>query len=808
MSESIDITSEYITTFLSKYAHIVDSKWVNMTELGKQIQLSVPPKMTMSEFYNYVADICVAKTSYHPDYNVLAAKICVDRLHNVTVESFSDVCEILYYNKDKQGVHHPLISLKLYKLVAKHKRRIQEAICMDRDYCFDYFGIRTLERSYLLKANVNGKRQIIERPQHLMMRVALGIHYNNITDAIETYNLMSERYFIHATPTLFNAGTNKPQMSSCFLLGIEDDMEIILEKWKEIGQISKWAGGIGVHLTAIRAKNSVIRGTNGLSDGIVPLCIVLNKIARYINQGGKRPGSIACYMEPFHADIFEFCALRKNTGSEDTRARDLFLALWIPDLFMKRVKEDGVWSLMCPDECPNLQTTHGEEFEKLYTHYEEKKMYRTQVPARKLWMHILDCQIETGFPYMMYKDHVNKKCNQKNLGTIRSSNLCAEITEYSDNDETAVCNLASVCLPRFVVEENGVKSFDYEKLASVCRVMIRNLNKIIDGNFYPTENAKHSNQKHRPVGLGTQGAHMVYNMMGYPFDSDNAERMNKLIYETIYYACVDESKELAKKYGKYKSFEGSPFSQGLLQFHLWGLSPRELSGRYDWDTLIKEVKAFGTRNSLLTALMPTAGTSQIMNCSECFEPIMSNAFVRTTMAGEFIMINESLVKTLIAEKLWNDDMRKLIIINNGSIQNIDGIPRHIKDIYKTAFELKLKSIIKQSIDRGPFVDQSQSMNLFMDVPSFTKLTSAHFYGWENGIKTGMYYLRSCAAVNPIQFGIDIDDIKRLTGNNDIVSLITDGYNITSSDKKEEEKPVKMCKFVPGKKAEGCLSCSG
>ena len=796
MYAQIKLSDNDIKNFIFNYEKYIDTKWVDLNKIYQHIKNTIPDKITMNEFYNYVADYCATKTSYHPDYNKLASIICVDRLHKTTHNDILDVANILYNNQN------PLISKHLFNNIKRFHKKINNVINMERDYLFDYFGIKTLERSYLLKIyDDKNKKIIIERPQHMIMRVALGIHGANIDAAIETYELISQRYFTHATPTLFNAGTNNPQLSSCFLLGIDDNLDNIFSQIKQIGMISKWAGGIGVHLTGIRSNGSIIRGTNGISEGIIPLCIVLNKTSKYVNQGGKRPGSIACYLEPWHSDIFEFCELRKaNSGNDDNRARDLFLALWIPDLFMKRVKNDELWSLMCPDECPKLNSTYGDEFERLYLLYEENKQYKKQVRARDLWKHIIECQIETGFPYMLYKDHINKKSNQKNLGTIRSSNLCAEICEYSDATTTSVCNLASICLPRFIIEKDGMKEFDFNKLMDIVRVIVRNLNKVIDINFYPTINAKESNKQHRPIGIGVQGLADVYNIFSYSYESREAEELNKRIFETIYYASLDESKELAKQYGHYSSFNGSPFSYGQLQFHLWNMKIDDLVTKndYNWDKLIEEIKQYGTRNSLLTSLMPTAGTSQIMKCYESFEPYMSNVFVRTTMAGEFIVINENLIKELIKKDIWSDDIKNKIIIANGSIQYIDEISEDIKQIYKTAFEIKLKSIISQSADRSPFIDQSQSMNLFMGNPDFTKLTSAHFYGWERGIKTGMYYLRTVPAVNPIQFGIDISDLMRLTGTKNTVDLITNDYKILTP---------KICKFTPGKIAEGCDMCS-
>lgn len=1155
-----------VREFIYDYEEFVDTEWVDLEEIVLHIIKTIPEKLTKNEFYNYVADYCVSKTSIHPDYNKLASRICVDRLHLSTPDNFCDAVEILYNNG---GNGTSLVSENLLRIVKQHHKQISKVIDIDRDYLFDYFGMKTLERSYLLKVHTKNKKKIIvERPQYMIMRVALGIHGDNLKEAFETYNLISLRYFTHATPTLFNAGTNRPQLSSCFLadtevltinegikkiqdvkigdevvthtgnvqkvlqlhknklgdrniyklkvtktkdiyvtgnhkflsstdkqtscwnsidtlksgdyiaipnyeaeskniildvsnymtddeknelnkinfntkweltidsmkllgmclcnnmnfditessknsdiitfvkntsknlfgldcteesyymklfvdfvrvtfnpvirsiitklflndiipqqfyklptetlygfidgikfynhsqayynddniiisisskianqlyhllrsrgidvqlndiqlndefnttkiyipkknaelnndiciviggqkylridkiektdlkpehvytlgveqdhsynveglicencflFSIEDSLESIMEITKQIALISKWAGGIGVSLSSIRARGSLIKGTNGISDGIIPLCGVLNKLSKYVNQGGKRPGSIACYLETWHADIYEFMELRKaNSGNDDNRARDLFLASWIPDLFMERVKIDGMWSLMCPNECPGLDKTHGEEFEKLYLGYEQNKKYKRQVKARDLMKHLLECQIETGFTYMCYKDQCNNKSNQKNLGTIRCSNLCSEIVEYSDGNTTAVCNLASICLPRFIVEVDGNKQFNYDFLEKVVRVAVRNLNKVIDINFYPTEQTAKSNNQTRPIGLGVQGLADVYNIFGYAYESDEASLLNRRIFETIYYASVDESKELAKKFGAYQLFKGSPFSEGKLQFHLWNIEIKDLltNNKYDWYKLVEEVKKYGTRNSLLTALMPTAGTSQLMKCYESFEPYISNIFVKTTMAGEFIVINEQLVKDLIKLDLWSEDMRKLIIINNGSVQTIDSIPQKIKEIYKTAFEIKLKSMINQSADRAPFIDQTQSMNLFMKNPKPKSLLSTHFYAWEKGLKTGMYYLRGSSSVNPIQFGIDITDIMRLTGRSNPIELISGEFNLelTESADAHSEAPVKLnmehyakikterdgCEETESTEV-GCLMCSG
>jgi ribonucleoside-diphosphate reductase alpha subunit len=589
------------------------------------------------------------------------------------------------------------------------------------------------------------------------MRVALGIHGYDLEKAFETYELMSLKYFTHATPTLFNAGTPRGNLSSCFLLGMDDSIEGIFGTVTNIAYISKWAGGIGVHLSGIRAKGSLIRGTNGLSDGILPLCLLLNREAKYINQGGKRQGSVACFLEPWHSDINDFLELRLPNGDEERRARDLFLALWIPDLFMKRVLEKGKWSLMCPDECPGLPENYGEKFEELYIKYENEGRFKKQIDAIELWNKILASQIETGLPYMLYKDTCNIKSNQKNLGTIRSSNLCSEIIEYSDGKEIAVCNLASICLPRFIeTNAKGEKFYNFDKLIQISKIITYNLNKVIDINFYPVESAKISNLKHRPIGIGVQGLADVFNIMGMPFGSEEARLLNKQIHESIYYGSLYESCELSKINGPYETFTGSDFSKGILQFDYWNINKDQLMFKDKWNDLKEEIIKYGTRNSLLTALMPTASTAQIMANSEAFEPYMSNTFVRSTLAGEFVIINQNLVMDLLKLGIWSDKIRKQIIFNTGSIQTIMDIPAHIREIYKTAFEIKQRDIIQQSIDRGAFVDQSQSLNLFMGKPDNNILSSAHFFGWKNGIKTGMYYLRNKPAVLPLQFGLDVE----------------------------------------------------
>jgi ribonucleoside-diphosphate reductase alpha chain len=829
-------------------------KNINVDEMTTSLLQGLPETMELDNFYNYISEYLIAKSSIHYYYDAMAAFVAMRRIHNITSDSFLITAKLLQNNLDVNGAKMSILSDEIYDIISKNHQKLQAEIDYSRDYGFDYFGIKTLERSYLYKLHFS-QFKIIERPQHMWMRVSLGIHGNDIESAIETYHLLSQKFFTHATPTLFNSGSKRPQMSSCFLQSVDDNIGSIFETVKEIAFTSKWSGGIGLHITSLRARGSLIRGTNGVSSGVVPFCILLNKLAKYINQGGKRNGSIACYLEPYHADIYDFCDLRKNTGNDDNRARDLFLALWVPSLFIQRVKEDGMWSLMCPDMCPGLNLVHSEEFNKLYTKYESEHKYLRQVKARDLWKHILETQSETGFPYILYKDNANAKSNQKNLGTIRSSNLCAEIIQYSDESETATCNLCSICLPKYISTHRGSKVFDHKKLIHVVRVIVRNLNKIIDRNYYPTVKTKRSNTRHRPMGIGVQGLADVYNIMGFGFDSPKAFRLNKEIFETIYYACIDESKELAKKYGTYQTFKGSPASMGQLQFHMWGLQNDDLLMKYDWNKLVQEVKTFGLRNSLLTALMPTASTSQIMGNSECIEPYMKNIFKRSTLAGEFIVVNKNLMKDLIDLKLWNDDMRKRLIIEDGSVQNIDSIPENIKEIYKTAFEIKQMHLVRQSADRGCFIDQSQSFNLFLKEPNFDILTSALIESHDLGCKTGMYYYRSCPAVNPISFGIDVDDIQRLTGKTNVIDMIQDSYdidqklpreldqrlpreidsndpppttNLSDPDVKKEDpmvyvvkkKPiyvetntniepigeVKMCKWKPGMRLEDCLEC--
>jgi len=825
----VHITPDYVKSFLNGFINRFSYKFIDLEMLIDKIVKGLPSQVSLNTFYNFAADQTVVYSSLDPEYNYLASAILVDRLHKATFESFVKVNDILYNNVDMKGQPFRILSDYFYNLVKKYGKYLEQFMNSEDDYHYDYFGIRTLERSYLLRIRkysrkwrkVTSEDVIIERPSHLFMRVALFIHGDDLEKVKETYKLFIERKFTHATPTLFNAGTKHPQLSSCYLIAMEDNIDSISDTFGDIMKISKWAGGIGVHVSSIRSEGSLIRGTNGISDGIVPVCRGLNWVSCYVNQGGKRKGSIAVYMEPYHSDMLDFIELRKNTGSEDRRCRDLFLALWIPDLFMERVMNDQMWSLMCPDECSRLNLLYGKDFEKLYTKYEEEKRYVTQMKARELWKEILIAQSETGFPYILYKDSANRKSNQKNLGTIRSSNLCAEVIEYSDSNETAVCNLVSICLPQFIKKVNKVNGvngevngetnlvFDFEELIKVARVSVNNLNKVIDLNFYPTEKTKISNMKHKPVGLGIQGVSDIFCKLKLEWGSPEALALDKKILEHIYYGALLETIELAKKDGTYQSFQNSDFSVGKLQFHHWGLTENDLSPELNWGKLIEDLKLYGARNSLLTALMPTASTSQIMGNYECFEPYRKMMFVRTTLAGEFIIINDHLISDLKELNLWNEDLRKLIIIDNGSIQNISQIPENLKRIYRTAFEIPLKTIIDHSVARAPFVDQSQSLNLFINKPDFTALTSAHFYGWKKGLKTGMYYLHTNPAVNPINFGIDINDVKRLKGITSLKELV-DLHMDNKRDKEEiigEEPPVKMCKFTPGKRAEGCDMCS-
>ncbi len=738
-----DVSFDKITARVKKLSYGLDPNHVDSIEVSKKVILGLYDGVSTTELDNLAAETAAAMSSQHPDYAILAARIAVSNLHKNTDKSFSKTMKDLYHYIDpKTGEKAGLISEECFQIVQEHKERLDSVIIYDRDFDFDYFGFKTLERSYLLRMD----KKVVERPQQMLMRVSIGIHGTDIDAAIETYHLMSEKWFIHATPTLFNAGTPRPQLSSCFLLSMsEDSISGIYETLTRCAKISQSAGGIGISAHNIRAKGSYIKGTGGQSNGLIPMLKVYNETARYVDQGGgRRKGSFAVYLEPWHADVFDFLELKKNHGKEEMRARDLFYAMWIPDLFMERVKTDGEWSLFCPNEAPNLYDVHSEAFDELYTRYEAEGRQRRTIKARELWNKIIESQIETGTPYLLYKDAANKKSNQKNLGTIRSSNLCTEIIEYTAADEVAVCNLASVNLSRFV--SNG--SFDFQKLFEIVRVMTRNLNKVIDINFYPVPEARKSNMRHRPIGLGVQGLADAYLMLRMAFDSEEARKLNRDIFETIYYAGMVESCELAKKNGAYETFQGSPLSQGEFQFDMWNVLP---SDRWDWSSLRKDVMKNGVRNSLLLAPMPTASTSQILGNNECFEPYTSNIYTRRTLSGEFIVVNKHLLKDLIRLGLWDNELREMLIAANGSVQHIDGLPEEIKAMYKTAYEISQKAIIDQSADRGAFICQSQSLNLFVESPTVSKLTSMHFYAWQKGLKTGIYYLRSKSAVDPIKF---------------------------------------------------------
>ena len=782
-SEMEDVSFDKV---LNRLKNLSDELTIDVSEIAQKVCTRIYDGVKTYELDELAAYLCSSMSIEHPDYSILASRIIVSNHHKNTSPSFSETVHILYNNVDNHDNHTPLVSEELYNIVVRNKEKLNTHIDYQRDYLFDYFGFKTLERAYLLRLN----KRIIERPQHMWMRVAIGIHGNDIKEVLQTYDLMSKKYFTHATPTLFNAGTNRPQLSSCFLCSINDDSVTgIFDSLKEVALISKYAGGIGLHIHQIRANGSHIRGTNGTSNGIIPMLRVFNNTARYIDQAGKRLGSIAVYLETWHSDIESFLELKKNHGSEEDRCRDLFLALWISDLFMERVKNEGKWSLMCPDKCRGLSDVYGDDFKKLYEQYESEGKYTKQVNAQDLWFKILEAQIEQGVPYILYKDAANKKSNQKNLGTIKSSNLCAEVLIYSSPEETGVCNLASICLPSYV--EDGI--FNFEKLHDITKVITKNLNKVIDKNFYPIEKARVSNLKHRPIGIGVQGLADVFIKLRFPFESENAKQLNKDIFETIYHAAVEASMELSKKrfniinnikninnkildedinnyvnefeknianpkyIGAYSSFEGSPISQGLFQFDLWNAEP---STRYDWDKLRSDIICYGVRNSLLLSPMPTASTSQIMGFNESFEPFTNNIFQRKTLSGEFIIINKYLINDLISKGLWNKELKDTIILHEGSVQNIPEIDDELKTIYKTAWEIKQRNIIDMSVDRGQYICQTQSLNIFMEEPDFQKLSSMHFYGHSKGLKTGSYYLRTRPKAKTQQFTIDPDFAKK------------------------------------------------
>ncbi len=771
-----------ITARIQKLCYGLSPEHVSPALVAQKVIEGVYDGVTTTELDNLAAETAASLTTRHPDFAQLASRIAISNLHKNTKKLFSETMRDLYQFIDpKTNKKASLIADDVMAVIEQHSDLLDSTIIYDRDFGYDFFGFKTLEKSYLLK--INGK--VVERPQHMLMRVSVGIHKTDIDSVIETYNYMSERWFTHATPTLFNAGTPKPQLSSCFLLQMQDDsIDGIYNTLKQCAEISQSAGGIGLSIHNIRATGSYIRGTNGTSNGIVPMLRVFNDTARYVDQGGgKRKGSFAIYIEPWHADIFDFLDLKKNHGKEENRARDLFYAMWICDLFMRRVKEEGQWSLFCPNEAPGLSDCYGMEFELLYTKYEAEGRARKSIPARELWTAILESQIETGTPYILYKDACNEKSNQKNLGTIKSSNLCTEIVEYTAKDEVAVCNLASIALPRFVI--NG--KFDHKRLFDVTYTVTKNLNRIIDVNYYPVVEAKNSNMRHRPIGIGVQGLADAFILMRYPFESEEARQLNRDIFETIYYAAMTASKDLAIKEGPYSTYEGSPISKGIFQFDMWGVKP---SDRWEWDVLREEVKKHGVRNSLLLAPMPTASTSQILGNNECFEPYTTNIYNRRVLSGEFIVVNKHLLMDLVKMNLWNNDMKNKVIASNGSIQHIPEIPQDIKDLYKTVWEIKQRTVIDMAADRGAFICQSQSLNLFIAEPNFAKLTSMHFYAWEKGLKTGMYYLRTRPAASAIKFTVEkqYDTIPQMAEavtatTSDINTSVTEisGNTIISND---------------------------
>lgn len=775
-----EVKFDKVTARIQKLCYGLDSVHVDPTLVAHRVIEGIYDGVTTVELDNLASEVAATLTTRHPDYAQLAARIAISNLQKNTNKSFAKTISDLYHYVDtKSGKNAPLVSEETFNIVQKHAETLDAAIIYDRDFGYDFFGFKTLERSYLLK--MHGK--VKERPQHMLMRVSVGIHKDDIEAVIQTYNLLSEKWFTHATPTLFNAGTPNPQMSSCFLLEIkEDSIDGIFDTLKSCAKISQSAGGIGVSIHNVRATGSYIRGTGGSSNGIVPMLRVYNDTARYIDQGGgKRKGSFAVYLEPWHADIFDFLDLRKNHGKEEVRARDLFTALWIPDLFMKRVESGGTWSLFCPNEAPGLSDCVGEAFEELYERYEKEGRARKTIPSQDLWFKILESQIETGNPYMLYKDACNKKSNQQNLGVIKSSNLCTEIIEYTSPDEIAVCNLASIALPRFVI--NG--EFDHQKLFEVTKVVTRNLNKVIDYNSYPVPEAKTSNERHRPIGIGVQGLADVFLILRLPFESEQARKLNRDIFETIYFGAMTASKELAKEHGTYETYEGCPVSKGIFQYDMWGVTP---GPRWNWENLKKEVAKYGVRNSLLIAPMPTASTSQILGNNECFEPYTSNLYSRRVLSGEFIVVNKYLMRDLVRLGLWNDGMKNKIMAANGSIEHIEEIPEPIRELYKTVWQIKQKALIDMAADRGAFICQSQSLNLFVESANFAKLTSMHFYAWKLGLKTGMYYLRTKAAANAIQFTVTKEEVKAPTPTPDEPAAFP----------AEEEF---VCSLEPG-----CVSC--
>lgn len=746
-----------ITGRLTKLCYGLDTNYVNAVKLAQKVINGIYAGIKTSDLDNLAAQEAAAMSIEHPDYALLASRIAVSNLHKNTLKSFSQVMKSLYeYVDPRSGQRASLIAEDVWEIIRDNAEKLDSTLIYDRDYNFDYFGFKTLEKSYLLR--ING--EVAERPQHMYMRVAIGIHKQDIDSAIETYHALSEGKFTHATPTLYNAGTPKPQMSSCFLLQMkEDSIDGIYDTLKQCAKISQSAGGIGLAIHKIRAKGAYIKGTNGTSNGIVPMLRVFNDTARYVDQGGgKRKGSFAIYLEPWHNDVFDFLDLKKNTGQEELRTRDLFLALWIPDLFMQRVENDEDWSLFCPSEATGLHECWGEEFEKKYTEYESQGKARRSVKARDLWYKVLESQIETGVPYILYKDACNRKSNQQNLGTIQSSNLCTEIIEYTAPDEVAVCNLASISLPKCVKNQE----FDHDELFRITYMATRNLNRIIDHNYYPIKEARYSNLRHRPVGIGVQGLADTFVMLRMPFDSPEAKQLNRDIFETIYYAALTCSKDLAREEGPYETYAGSPISKGIFQFEMWGEKP---SDRWEWNVLREEILKYGVRNSLLVAPMPTASTAQILGNNECFEPFTSNMYMRRVLSGEYAVVNKYLLRDLVELGLWNNAMKNTIMAHNGSIQNIDAIPQNIKALYKTVWEIKQRDLIDMAADRGAFIDQSQSLNVFIEAPNPAKLTSMHFYAWKKGLKTGMYYLRTKPAADPVKFTVNREALEKMQTQN-------------------------------------------
>ncbi|XP_061136360.1 ribonucleoside-diphosphate reductase large subunit [Syngnathus typhle] len=780
-----------ITSRIQKLCYGLNSDFVDPAQITMKVIQGLYSGVTTVELDTLAAEIAATLTTKHPDYAILAARIAVSNLHKETKKVFSEVMEDLFnYVNPLNRRHSPMISKETLDVVTEHKDRLNSAIIYDRDFSYNFFGFKTLERSYLLK--INGK--VAERPQHMLMRVAVGIHGERVDAAIETYNLLSERWFTHASPTLFNAGTNRPQLSSCFLLAMKDDsIEGIYDTLKHCALISKSAGGIGVAVSCIRSTGSYIAGTNGNSNGLVPMLRVYNNTARYVDQGGnKRPGAFAMYLEPWHSDVFDFLELKKNTGKEERRARDLFYALWIPDLFMKRVESNQDWSLMCPNECPGLDECWGEDFEELYTRYEKEGRVKRVVKAQQVWYAIIESQTETGTPYMLYKDSCNRKSNQQNLGTIKCSNLCTEIVEYTSHDEVAVCNLASVALNMYVTAE---RTYDFNKLAAVTKVIVKNLNRIIDINYYPVPEAERSNMRHRPIGIGVQGLADAFILMRHPFESPEAQLLNIQIFETLYYAALEASCELAAEHGPYKTYQGSPVSKGILQYDMWQRTPTPL---WDWALLKEKIAKHGVRNSLLLAPMPTASTAQILGNNESVEAYTSNIYTRRVLSGEFQCVNPHLLKDLTERGLWGEDMKNQLIANNGSIQEIAEIPDDLKQLYKTVWEISQKTVLKMAADRGAYIDQSQSLNIHIAEPNYGKLTSMHFYGWKQGLKTGMYYLRTKPAANPIQFTLDKQKLKE-------TSALTNGTTekIPEEDVKERNTAAMVCSL---ENRDECLMC--